>query len=588
MLSPLLVQEALALLRGTLSRDIDLTPEMFSAPPDPILGDLAFGCFPVAKATRKNPVLVAKDLVDDLTPRLANAKGLIARVAASGPYLNFFVNPERLVAAALSTKAKPLPTPLPKSERRKMLIEYANPNTHKDVHVGHLRNFVLGAAVIRLERALGHEVTGVSYINDLGNNVAKCLWAVARTAGWEKTPPTERVRFLDKAYVEATAAVEADAAVRSEISHIQHTLERFHAAGLTEIPKKDRVWVKVWKTTHAWSKAAINAVIKELGWEIEKQWFESELIAETVKIVADLEAKGIARVSEGALIVDLTDEKLGVNLLRKTDGTLLYNAKDIALALHKEAVYHPDESVYVIDARQSLAMKQLFATLRRMGHNLALRHLAYEFVTLPEGAMSSRKGNVIYYADFRDDVIARAKEEVITRHEDWSAAKVEKTAHAMAIGGIVFALLKQDPDKQIVFVVEEAVSFDGYTGPYIQYTAARIASLTRKSTAAVRSGRPERQRGTSTVPVVDAELRLALALLQFPAAVHAAAVEWRPSVLCQELFDLCKAFAVFYEQAPILSAESAVRARRLALAQKVHATLVEGCALIGLPLVEEM
>lgn len=582
MLPPPLVAEALALLRGTLSHDIELKPEMFSAPPDPKLGDLAFGCFPVAKASGKNPVLVAKDLVDDLTPRLAGAKGLIARVAASGPYLNFFVDPERLVSAALSAKAKPLPSPLPKNERRKILIEYANPNTHKDVHVGHLRNFVLGAAVVRLQRTLGHDVIGVSYINDLGNNVAKCLWAVARTAGWEKTPPAERVRFLDKAYVEATAAAETDVAVRAEISHIQHALERFHAEGLAALPAKDRIWVKVWKTTHAWSKTAINAVVKELGWEIEKQWFESELIAETVKIVADLESKGIARVSEGALIVNLSEEKMGVNLLRKTDGTLLYNAKDIALALRKEAVYHPDESVYVIDARQSLAMKQLFATLRRMGHNLTLRHLAYEFVTLPQGAMSSRKGNVIYYVDFRNDVIARATEEVVTRHEDWSAAKAAKAARAVAMGGIVFALLKQDTDKQIVFDVDEAVSFDGYTGPYIQYTAARIASLMRKS------GAQRATRSKGGAPVVDAERLLALVLLQFPAAVHAAAVEWRPSLLCQELFELSKAFAVFYEQAPILSAEPAVRARRIALAKKVREALVAGCALIGLPLIEEM
>ncbi|MEK7073063.1 MAG: arginine--tRNA ligase [Patescibacteria group bacterium] len=582
MLPPLLVREALVLLRGTLSPDIDLQPELFSAPPDPTLGDLAFGCFPVAKASGKNPVLVAKDLVDDLTPRLADGKGLIARVAASGPYLNFFVDPEKLVAAALSAKTKPLPPLLPKGERRKMLIEYANPNTHKDVHVGHLRNFVLGAAVIRLERTLGHEVIGVSYINDLGNNVAKCLWAVARTPGWEKTPAPERVRFLDKAYVEATAAAEADAAVRAEISHIQKTLERFHAAGLADIAKKDRIWVKVWKTTHAWSKTAINAVIKELGWEIEKQWFESELIAETVKIVAELEAKGIARVSEGALIVDLADEKLGVNLLRKTDGTLLYNAKDIALALRKEATFHPDESVYVIDARQSLAMKQLFATLRRMGHDLTLRHLAYEFVTLPEGAMSSRKGNVIYYADFRDDVVTRAKEEVVARHDDWSAAKASSAARAVAMGGIVFALLKQDTDKQIVFDVDEAVSFDGYTGPYIQYTAARISSLARKA------GTQKTSRSKGTAPVADAELRLAFALLQFPAAVRAAADSWRPSVLCQELFELSKTFAVFYEQAPILSAEPVVRARRLALAKKVGDTLAEGCGLLGIPLVEEM
>ncbi len=582
MVPPLLVAEAVALLRGAISGDIELKPELFSEPPDPALGDLAFGCFPVAKAIGKNPVLVAKDLADELAPRLAKARGLIARVASSGPYLNFFVDPERLIAAALSAKATPLPAPLAKAERRKILIEYANPNTHKDVHVGHLRNFVLGASVIRLARTLGHAVTGMSYINDLGNNVAKCVWAVARTPGWEKTPPEERIRFLDTAYVAATAAAETDPAVREEISRIQRTLERFHAEGLAAVPSEDRAWIRVWKTTWGWSKTAINSVIKELGWEIEKQWFESEMIGETLAVVADLEAKGIARISEGALIVDLSAEKLGANLLRKTDGTLLYNAKDIALALRKEKEFHPQESVYVIDVRQSLAMKQLFATLKRMGHDLALRHLAYEFVTLPEGTMSSRKGNVIYYADFRDAVITRAKEEVLKRHDDWSAAKADRAARAVAMGGIVFALLKQDPEKQIVFDMDEAVSFDGFTGPYVQYTYARISSVERKAGA----GRASRVAATG--PVTPAEQRLALAVLRFPAAVRAAAESARPSVLCQELFEVSKAFAVFYEQAPILQAEPPLRARRLALARKAKEVLAAGCGLLGIPLVAEM
>ncbi len=579
MLPAPLVAEALAALRAALP-EADLLADHFSNPPDPSLGDLAFGCFPLAKALGKNPVLIASDLAAELAPKLAAGKGMLADVTSAGPYLNFSVNPERLVAYACSAKAKPQPAPLPKAERRTILIEYANPNTHKDVHVGHLRNFALGAAAVRLQRALGHHAIGVSYINDLGSNVAKCLWGVLRTPGWEKTSAEERIRFLDHAYVAATAAAEADPAVREEVTHIQKTLERFHAEGLAAIPPKDRVWVMAWKTTHAWSKAAINAVVKELGWEIERQWFESGLIAETVAIVADLEKRGIARVSEGALIVDLSDEKLGANLLRKTDGTLLYNAKDIALALIKEREFHPDESVYVIDARQSLAMKQLFATLRRMGHDLALRHLAYEFVTLPEGTMSSRKGNVIYYTDFRDAVVERATEEVVKRHEDWSAAKAGKTARAVALGGILFALLKQDPDKQIVFDVEEAVSFDGYTGPYIQYTYARIASLEKKAGAA--AGKKGR------VLVTAPEHRLALALLRYPEAVRAAAAQWRPSALCQELFELCRLFAAFYEQVPVLTASPAERAVRLALAKKVKAALEAGCGLLGIPLVGEM
>ncbi len=572
---------AVSLMSRVLPKGTAVGHECFSEPPNPELGDLAFACFSLAKAMKSSPAEIATRLAEDVSTLISKEKKpVFSRVSASGPYLNFTVTDAHLLSLLTAKSFSALPPKLPAKGRKKTLVEYANPNTHKDVHVGHLRNFTLGAAIVRLLLARGHKVIPASYINDLGSNVAKCLWGMKHIQADAVVEPGDEVRTLDKAYVEATARAEADPNVREEISTIQRSLEEYHRTG-----KGGGEWIALWKKTRKWSLAALDQVFAEFDLPLQKRWYESDLIAEADALVQDLQKKGIAKESQGAVIVDLESEKLGVNLLRKTDGTLLYNAKDLALAEEKEQSVHPDESLYVVDARQSLALQQLFATLKRMGKKEHLVHLSYEFVTLPEGAMSSRKGNVIFYEDFRDGLVARAEKEVRERHADWSAAQVRTAAHAIAFGGLIFALLKQDREKKIVFNVDEAVSFDGFTGPYLQYTLARIASVEKKAGG---SGLWSNLEIPKTVVLSSVEHRLALELLAVSDAVRLAADTYRPSVLCQALFSLCQTFSEFYEKEPILSAPPDMRGARLALLAHVRSSLLAGFSLLGLPVVEEM
>lgn len=576
-----LIPAAASLLERALTKKISISADGFSIPPDTALGDIAFGCFALAKELQKSPAEIAQNLASSIAAKIGKEKkSTFIKVTAAGPYVNFTVSDAFLLQTVIAKTFSPLPKPLPTAKRKKILIEYANPNTHKDVHVGHLRNFTLGAAIVHLLLARGHKVIPASYINDLGSNVAKCLWGMKHIQADAMVGPGDEVRTLDKAYVEANTRAEADPNVREEISAIQRTLEEYHRTG-----KGGGEWVPLWKKTRKWSIAALDRVFAEFGLPLKKRWYESELIAEADALVRDLQKKGIARESQGAVIVDLEDEKLGVNLLRKSDGTLLYNAKDIALALEKERNVNPDESLYVVDARQSLALQQLFATLKRMGKKEQLIHLSYEFVTLPEGAMSSRKGNVIFYEDFRDGVIARAEKEVRDRHADWSNADVRQAAQTIAMGGLVFALLKQDREKKIIFNVEEAVSFDGFTGPYMQYTLARIASVEKKAGG---DGLWSKLVLPKDVKLSSVEHRLALALLSVPDAIRDAADSYRPSVLCQELFSLAQVFSEFYEKESILTAPPELRGIRLALLDRVRMCLVTGFSLLGLPVVEEM
>lgn len=562
-------QQVLTDLKSAIGKEYTPTMEELSYPPDAKMGDLSFACFALAKGLKTNPAQLATELAAKIAPA-----GFVKSASAIGPYVNFTFDHHALSEAVLqevSEKKQAYGTSNTGGEKS-VMVEYANLNTHKDVHIGHLRNLLVGQAAVELYRANGYCVIPVTYINDLGAHVASCVWAVQNVGGGKPAEGEDPITFLQRMYVEAVKQAGENPTVKEEISQVQRDLE----AGKGPLRS-------LWKTTHRWSTAYLKMVYKEFKLPLETWYFESDFIKKTKQAIEELIKKGIVISSQGAWIVDLEAEGLGANLLVKTDGTLLYNAKDIALALQKEEDYHPQRSVYVIDARQSLVMKQLFATLKRMGFTKELQHLSYEFVTLKEGAMSSRKGNIVRYEPFRDEVLNMARQETKKRHEDWSEKQVEKTARAVAFAAVRFGILKQDLDKKIVFDLQEAVSFEGFTGPYLLYSFARMKSLLRKA----------KTRKSTTTPVVSSgpaasEHQLLLMLGKYPEVVFSAGQSMRISSVAQYLFDLCKTFAEFYEQVPVLESEKDVRAARLALVTATAQVLQNGLGLLGVETVDEM
>jgi arginyl-tRNA synthetase len=543
-----------------------------SAPPDPALGDLAINCFALAKKRGENPAITAKDLAEAINKIFAVRPGFFAQAEAKGPYLNFSFNYPRLAATILreiARKKKSYGAAKPRSKSR-VLLEYANPNTHKDIHVGHLRNFFLGHALVKLLRAMGAQVVPVSYINDLGAHVAKCVWAMEKFASKERPAVGERIEFLGRLYSRAVKIEEENPEAKKEISAIHRELE---AGGGTHLP--------FYRLTRNWSLAELKAVFKELGLEIKKYYFESELIPETRRIIEEYKKRGIVKQSQSAWIVDLENQGLGVNLLVKSDGTLLYNAKDLALAQKKEKDFHPEASLYVVDTRQTLALRQLFATLLAAGFGKKLIHVPYEFVTLREGAMSSRSGRIIRYQDFRDEMIAKATVETAKRHPDWSKKKISQTARAIAFGAMVVGMLKQDNDRKIVFDMEEALSFDGFTGPYFQYTSARLKSILRKA------GR-KKIALPANAELCLAERRLVADLASYPEVLEVAAKSYRPAKLVSFLFETAKHFAEFYEAVPVLKAPGSERARRIALVAALSEVFSGAFEILGIPQISEM
>ena len=559
-------KEALTALKKHIGKSFTVNGDMLSAPPKVEYGDLSFPCFQLAKGMGRNPAEIAIEIAAKIGPSL-----LISRIHAVGPYVNFVFDTDAFAAHAvkdvLTQKTRYGKGATGKGKR--VMVEYANLNTHKDVHIGHVRNFTVGQSAVEILRANGYEVIPVSYINDLGNNVAKCIWGLVHIYP-DVEPEGDKLSFLDTAYVEAVAAVEDDNAKRAEVSQIQRELENMEGPH-----------VALWKKTHKWSMDGLKEVFAEFNLELDKIYLEHDFIEESHEIVKKLLTGGIAKMSEGAAIVDLEAEKMGVNLLRKTDGTLLYNAKDLALALHKESDYRADRSMYVIDVRQALAMKQLAATLRKMGFAREVVHLGYDFVTLPEGAMSSRKGTAIRWSLVRDTMMEKLVEAIRSRHTDWKEKQIQKTAKALLFASIKFGMLKQDPDKVITFSMEEAMASEGFTGPYVMYTGARISSILKK--APVKPAKEMAHIGHAL------ERDLVMAIARYPEVVLQAGLQLKASVIAQYAFDVAQTYARYYEFVRVIAEDDMPgTSERLALCSAVRQVLTNALGLLGIAAIEEM
>lgn len=564
-------QEILVAVKGALGKQHTPTVDELTAPPDSVWGDFAFPCFKIARSQGRNPVEIARELAPKIEP-----KGFIAKAEARGPFVNFFVDAGRL-AQELLREIEERGVRYGHSnvgEKKKVMVEYAQFNTHKAIHVGHVRNLVLGETTARILEANGYEVIRATYHGDIGIHVAKTLWGLLRLHKNEEPPKEKRGAWLGKIYAEAVTRIEADKEAEAEANALNQKLE-----------KGERVIRKLWKETRAWSIAEFKEVFRELGVTPDAMYWESEMERPGRAVVKELVRKGIAKESQGAIIVPLEKYGLDVMVVLKSDGTTLYSTRDFALALRKVKEWKPDRSLIIVDVRQSLYFKQLFKTLELYGYKKPMVHIPYEFVTLKGRAISSRKGDVVTFEEMRSAVRAQAATETKKRHADWDEKKIAETAREIAMAAVQYGMLAHDTDRSIVFDIDTAASFDGATGPYLQYTGARIAGILRRDRKIERS----RDRDLKKIRSIEAvEKKLLLLLARYPQVVLQAARDYRPLPLAAILFEIAKTFSEFYENVPVLKAEASARAFRLDLIRAARAVLEGGVRLLGFDLLKEM
>lgn len=545
----------------------------FSTPPNPQMGDLAFPCFELAKALGKNPVEMAVGLKNILEKSDLLQYG-VERIITAGPYVNLFYSSGVIakdVIEAIQKQGKKYG--FNNSQKgKKVIIEYPSNNTHKELHIGHLRNICLGNALTNIFLANGVVVSPINYLNDFGAHVAKCLWGLEKFHKDEKPPKGQEQKWLGEIYAEASKYLEEHPELKEESFLVQKKLEA----------RDKSIW-SIFKKTREWSIEGFDKAFKELGLKLDYTFFEQDVKDNGQKIVDELLKNKIATVGEGgAIILDLTAENLDIALLRKSNGAGLYLTSDLGLAVAKNKKYkNISESITLTGSEQNFYFKQLFSVLKKAGYNYKMTHIGYGLVMLPDGKMSSRKGKVILYDDVRDEVYGKILEETKKRHIDWNDKKITKTAWVVAMAAIKFDFLKHEAAKTIVFDFAAATKFEGFTGPYILYMVARINSILRK-------GKLTKKVDYNLLSSPE-EKQLILMLNDYSEAIEKSFANYNPSVLTKYSFDVAQSFSNFYAKHSILNNENKeITKARLVLCEVTKQVLVNCLRVLSIEAVEEM
>jgi arginyl-tRNA synthetase len=474
-----------------------------------------------------------------------------------------------------------------KNER--IMVEYAQPNTHHSFHIGHTRNAILGEALARLVEFAGFDTTRASYPGDIGLGVITVVWAYMKFyRGQEPQGVHERGQWLLKIYTEATTILEQK---ENEMPEERARRESYEAER-REIYKRwdqgDPEVREIWRMTRQWSLDELQAILDSLDIRMDIWFFESEVDELAKEIVEELVEKGIAddeRPQGGPVIVRI-DEKLGLkkekyrtNIILRSDGTTLYLTKDLALAKIKFEQYHVDRSVYVIDVRQSLHMQQVFKILELWGFPQAEKchHLGYGFVSLPEGAMSARRGHVVLFKEVADEAERRVLSVIAEKNPALPEEERRRVAHQVGLGALIYTMLAVDNNRDIVFDIDAALNFDGRTAPYIQNAHVRANSILRKAGQL-------REQAAFDYALTSHEITLVDLISRFPATVQSAAQEYRPLVMANFAYELAGAFHSFYHVVPVLQSEDEkTRQGRLRLVAAVRQTLANVLNLLCIP-----
>lgn len=560
--------KAIQKLNADIEIDIKVIYHALSAPPKKDMGDIAFPCFSLAKTLKSAPPQIANELLAKL-----EENDLITEAKVFGPYLNFFLNPNKtneIIIKEITTEkcfSKKLTENAPKT-----IVEYSQPNTHKVMHVGHMRNLCLGNAIVNLYRYAGVNTLSTTFPGDVGTHVAKCLWYY-KNHNQDPIPNEEKGAWLGEMYVLGNSLLEEQKGTPQEETN---------RAQLTEILKQlhsgDGEYFKLWQETRQWSIDLMKEVYKWAEVSFDSWYWESDVDADSVKLVQKYYEQGLFIKDEGAIGMDLKEEKLGFCLLLKSDGTGLYATKDLELARRKFEDHKVEKSLYVVDNRQALHFKQVFKTLEKMGFENAKNciHLQYEMVELTDGAMSSRKGNIVPIQTLITQMTNKIKDDYLKKYEnEWTQEQVDETAKIVAAGAIKYGMTRVDSNKKIIFDMNEWLKLDGESGPYIQYVHARINSMLTKI--------GQYDAPNLSLLTHDLEHEMINKLSHFNSIICQCVEQNKTHSLCSYLYELAKAFNSFYAECSVMGAKSSdLKYARAELSFAVATTLKYGLALLGI------
>lgn len=560
-----------------------------------IEGDVTVVVFPFLRMSKKSPEQTANDLGAYLKENI----DIVDDFNVIKGFLNLVINPSYWLSL-LNTISSEETYGYNKNnpEAKKVMVEYSSPNTNKPLHLGHIRNNLLGFAVAQLLEANGHEVMKVNLVNDRGIHICKSMLAW-QEFGEGATPESTGkkgdhfvgdyyVRF-DKEYKKEVAAL-VEGGMSEDDAKKESLLLKKAQEMLVKWEAGDKEVVSLWRKMNDWVLAGFDVTYKQMGVAFDKIYFESETYMKGKSIVEKGLKDGVLYQKEtGSVWADLESDGLDHKLLLRDDGTSVYMTQDIGTAFERFNEFNIDNSLYVVGNEQNYHFQVLSLVCKKLGFDWAskIEHLSYGMVELPEGKMKSREGTVVDADDLMQEMIDTAREtsKELGKLEGYSEEEAENVYEMIALGALKYFILKVDPKKNMMFNPKESIDFNGNTGPFVQYTYARIQSILRKASS---KGIDVNSANIELKPA-EKEMQLIMTLADFPNVVAQAGRDYSPAQVANYIYDLCKEFNGFYHDFPILIEEDADKLNfRLMLAKQVAKAIKNGMAIMGIKVPERM
>lgn len=553
-------------------------------------GDYTFVVFPYLKLSKKNPEQTANDLGEYLTKNLNFLSGFNVIKG----FLNLEIGDTYWLHFLNETYANTFFGKLP-SRNSKVMVEYSSPNTNKPLHLGHIRNNLLGYSVAEILAHGGYDVIKANLINDRGIHICKSMIAWMKFGNGE-TPQSSGIKgdhLVGKYYVEFDKAykVQIEELVASGMEKDKAENEAALIKEAKELLLKweqgDEETLRIWKMMNGWVYDGFDVTYKRLGVNFDKFYYESNTYLLGKDAVKEGLDKGVFyQKDDGSIWIDLTEEGLDHKLLQRSDGTSVYITQDIGTAQLKYDDYHMDRSVYVVGNEQDYHFKVLQLVLKRLGKSYAdgVYHLSYGMVDLPSGKMKSREGTVVDADDLLSEMHETAEQitKELGKTEGFTEEQLQELYEQIGQGALKYYLLKVDPKKRLMFNPAESIDFQGNTGPFIQYTCARISSILRVADVAAVTK-------SEAVPLQASEKELINTLYRFPSVIDAASEAYSPALVANYVYEVAKAYNKFYHEHTILREEDmAIRNMRLQLCMLTKTVLKKSLNLLGIAAPERM
>jgi arginyl-tRNA synthetase len=559
-------------IAGVLGDDIDRVEALMEFPPSDDMGDLAFPCFTYAKSLRKAPNIIAEELSGGI-----KQDEMIEKTEAAGPYVNFFIRKSHLISTVVA-EIMTAQSDYGKSDEgsgKTVVIEYSSPNIAKPFGIGHLRSTVIGASLKRIYEHLGYETVSLNHLGDWGTQFGKLIYAF-KTWGDESKLNEDPIKHLYELYVKVHQEEEKGSGIAD------HTRLEFK-----KLEEKDRESLEMWRRFSELSRREFGKIYDMLGVSFDYEQGESFYIDMIESVEEDLKKAGLLKKSRDATIIDLEKYDMPPVLLRKSDDTSLYSTRDLAAAIYRKNEYKFDSMVYVVGVAQTLYFRQLFKALELMGYDWArdCHHVSFGWVKLGEEMMSTRRGNVVFLEDVLNKTIEKARKIVEENSPD--LPDPDDVAYAVGVGAVIFADLSCRRDTDIAFDWERMLDFRGNSGPYIQYSHARICSVLRKY------GNEAKKECNTDLLLLPEEYSMAKMLIRYPDIVKKASKELDPYYISVFLLELCGVFNTYYQKyrSPedrIISSDGGLADSRVALVNCARIVLHSGLKLLGISAPEKM